>query len=104
MPQSSKDHFSLLNFCLQNTVSYTNSGLAEKNIFYPYFVYSFSVVTASPEGFKLIEETIEVKAKKDGVDLADISTLVQLGNQKKIYDLALRKYITAVKEIGRAHV
>ena len=58
----------------------------------------YLVETESPEGFKKMEGVLEVVAKKDGVNLDEISTLVSLGNTKKIYDLALRKYITAVKD------
>ena len=58
----------------------------------------YLVETVSPEGFKKMDSVLQVTAKKDGVNIDDISTLVQLGNKRKIYDLALRKYITAVKD------
>ena len=58
----------------------------------------YIVETYTPSGFKKIEEILKVKAKREGYNLADIKTLVQLGNKEKIYDLSLRKFITAVKD------
>ena len=54
--------------------------------------------TKAPIGYKDVEEVIEVKAKKDYYDLKDITNLVQVGNIRKLYDLALRKYITEVQD------
>ena len=58
----------------------------------------YIVETESPEGYKKTDKVIEVTAKENGYDLTDITSLVKVGNIKKVYDLALRKYITAVKD------
>ncbi|MBR2704435.1 MAG: hypothetical protein IKE91_03100 [Clostridia bacterium] len=55
--------------------------------------------TVSPSGFDLIEEVFEITVSSDdSIDYTNIGNLLKIGNQKKIYDLALRKYITAVKD------
>ena len=54
--------------------------------------------TKAPEGYREINEIISVSAKKDYYNLEDITSLVQVGNIKKIYDLALRKFITEVHD------
>ena len=58
----------------------------------------YIVETVSPTGFNKIKNPVSVIAKSTGIDMSNISTLVQLGNKKTIYDLALRKYITAVTD------
>ena len=54
--------------------------------------------TKTPQGYREIEDVIEAKAKKGYYDVHDVTTLVQVGNTKKIYDLALRKFITEVED------
>ena len=59
----------------------------------------YLVETYAPDGFNLLTTPIAVDVKyDDSIDYTDISNLVNIGNKKKIYDLALRKYITAVKD------
>ncbi len=58
----------------------------------------YIVETYSPEEFNKTDKIIKVTAKENGYDLKDISTLVKVANTRKIYDLALRKFITSVKD------
>ena len=54
--------------------------------------------TKAPEGYREITDVISAKAKVDYYNLKDVTSLVQVGNIKKIYDLALRKFITEVQD------
>ena len=58
----------------------------------------YIVETETPEGFSQIEKPIEAIVKKDNYDINDITTLIQVGNESNIFDLSLRKFITAVKD------
>ena len=54
--------------------------------------------TKAPEGYREITDIISADAKVDYYNVRDITSLVQVGNIKKIYDLALRKFITEVQD------
>ena len=56
------------------------------------------VETEAPTGYSLITEPIEAIVKKDNYNIEDITSLIQVGNKSNIYDLALRKFITGVKD------
>ena len=61
----------------------------------------YIVETESPEGYGKIEEPIEAIVKKDNYNIEDITTLIKVGNSSNIYDLSLRKFITAVKDTAK---
>ena len=61
----------------------------------------YIVETESPEGYGKIEEPIEAIVKKDNYNIEDIATLIKVGNSSNIYDLSLRKFITAVKDTAK---
>ncbi len=76
------------------TAGFTNLDLGTETTKQYYVVETFV-----PNGYQIITDgPIEVTAKETGYDMNDISTLVQIGNTAKIYDLSLRKFITAVKD------
>ena len=58
----------------------------------------YIVETEAPTGYSLITEPIEAIVKKDNYNIEDITSLIQVGNKSNIYDLALRKFITGVKD------
>ena len=61
----------------------------------------YLVETESPKGYLKLEEPIEVVVKVGSYDMKDITSLVQVGNEEGIYDLSLRKFITAVKDTAK---
>ena len=58
----------------------------------------YIVETYTPDGFAKIEGSIKATAKQSGYNLNDVTSLVQVGNTRIVYDLSLRKFITAVKD------
>ena len=54
----------------------------------------YIIETKSPDGYKKLEEPIEVTVNKDSGDIVDIEDLVGVSNEKLIFDLALRKWVT----------
>ena len=61
----------------------------------------YLVETESPKGYLKLEEPVEVVVKVGSYDMKDITSLVQVGNEEGIYDLSLRKFITAVKDTAK---
>lgn len=58
----------------------------------------YIVETEAPDGYSLLKNPIEAIVKKDNYNIEDITSLIQVGNKSNIYDLALRKFITGVKD------
>ena len=61
----------------------------------------YLVETESPKGYLKLEKPVEVVVKVGSYDMKDITSLVQVGNEEGIYDLSLRKFITAVKDTAK---
>ena len=66
----------------------------------------YVVETEAPAGYTLIEEPREVIVKKDNYNMDDITSLLQVDNEQKTFDLALRKWVTQaiVTENGKTVV
>ena len=58
----------------------------------------YIVETESPEGYSKIEKVIPATVKKDKYDLKKIESLISVANVSNIFDLSLRKFITAVDD------
>ena len=66
----------------------------------------YIVETEAPAGYNLIKEPREVIVKKDNYNMEDITSLLQVDNEQKDFDLALRKWVTQaiVTENGKTVV
>ena len=66
----------------------------------------YIVETEAPVGYKLIEQPRKVVVKKDNYVMEDITSLLQVDNEQKVFDLALRKWVTQaiVTENGKTVV
>ena len=66
----------------------------------------YIVETEAPGGYKLIEQPRKVVVKKDNYVMEDITSLLQVDNEQKVFDLALRKWVTQaiVTENGKTVV
>ena len=58
----------------------------------------YIVETEAPEGFNKSEDIYEVVIRKDSNEVVEIKDLISVANNKKIYDLSLRKFITKIDD------